>query len=245
MSIYVHYVQSIIENLELSREQLFFKSDPRYQYVLEHVSKNHGSEYLDLIKEEFHNVYKEHKNLFVNLSKKNDSVGKPTQYYYFDFCECSPTNLRYIYQSLLILKYANELGLKTLDIIEIGGGYGGLCFFLKNMCHIYSVNIASYVIYDLPEAESLQSKYLEYHDLRLSEKQTLKGEHFLISNYAFSELPEPIRKTYEKEVINPFCSFGFLAWNGCEFYRFVDDKDFLIEEEKPQTHPNNRYIYFK
>ena len=245
MSIYNYYTQAVKENLQLSKTELFFKSDPRYQYVLEHVSKNHGAEYLGLIKQEFCDFYKEHKNALINLCRTNDNIGKPIKFYYFDFCQCSPTNLRYIYQSLLIIKHIHKIGLKNLNVIEIGGGYGGLCFFLKNISSLYRINISSYIIYDIPEVEDLQSKYLEYQDIQLDKKENIKKQSFLISNYAFSELPKDIRDKYEREIIKPFCGYGFLAWNGCEFYHFIDDKQISIEEEKPQTHSNNKYIYFR
>ena len=76
MSIYEYYTQCVKENINLEKENLFFKSDPRYNYVLEHVNLAQGLEYLSLIKREFKEFYGEHKDFLIQLCKKNDSIGK-------------------------------------------------------------------------------------------------------------------------------------------------------------------------
>ena len=245
MSIYEHYKASIVENLNLPNDQLNFKSDPRYQYVLEHVDARQGKEYLDLVKKEFSDFYEENKNSIINLCKKNDSYGRPVQSYFFDFCSCSPTNLRYLYQSLLILKYMKDINLTSAKVIEIGGGYGGLCLFVKTLAKYFNIQIDSYIIYDLEEAEILQQKYLRIHGVNLTDQNKISEGSFLISNYAFSELPEELRKEYEEKVINKYCDCGFLAWNACPLYQFIEGKTIKNEAERPSTSPNNLYVYFK
>ena len=245
MSIYEHYVQCVKENINLEKENLFFKSDPRYNYVLEHVNLAQGLEYLSLIKEEFGDFYESNKDFLIELCKKNDEIGAPAKGYFINFCSCSPTNLRYIYQSLLTLKYAKEIGLENLKIVEIGGGYGGLCLFLKSLSSLFGVSIDSYVLYDIPEIEQLQSKYLQYHEIEITPKEEICSGYFLVSNYAFSELPQDIRKVYEDEVINPFCDYGFLSWNACDLYDFIKDKEIKSEQERPLTSTRNLYVYFK
>jgi len=245
MSIYEYYKSCIAENLKLSKDQLNFKNDPRYQYVLEHVDSKQGQEYLDLVKTEFAKFYEENKNDIINLCRKNDSYGKPVQSYFVDFCTCSPTNLRYLYQSLLIIKYIKELGLQDVKIIEIGGGYGGLYLFIKSLSEYFDLSVASYIIYDLEEAEALQEKYLDIHGLSLTSQEDISEGSFLVSNYAFSELPEYLRQEYENQVINKYCDYGFLAWNACPLYQFVQNKIVTSIVEKPSTSPNNLYVYFK
>jgi hypothetical protein len=213
--------------------------------VLEHVDAEQGKEYLNLVKKEFSDFYKENKNNIINLCKKNDSYGRPVQSYFFDFCSCSATNLRYLYQSLLIIRYIKELGLDNLKIIEVGGGYGGLYLFMETLSKYFNLNISSYIIYDLEEAEALQKKYLDIHGLSLTDQDDISKESFLISNYAFSELPEYLRKEYENQVINKYCDYGFLAWNACPLYQFTEGKAIKSEAERPSTSPNNLYVYFK
>lgn len=245
MNIYKYYIECVKENINLKKEDLFFKSDPRYNYVLEHVNLAQGLEYLSLIKREFKEFYGEHKDFLIQLCKKNDSIGKPNKNYFLNFCSCSSTNIRYIYQSLLILNYAKDIELEELKIAEIGGGYGGLCFYLKNLCPLLNIEINSYVLYDIPEVEELQSLYLDYHNITTTPKEEISSGYFLVSNYAFSELPKDIRETYEDQVINPFCDYGFLSWNACYLYDFVRNKKITSEQERPLTSPNNLYVYFK
>ena len=244
MSIYEYYKASILENLPKTPENLNFKQDARYQYVLEHVTAEQGKQYLDLTKSEFSQFYDEYKNNIVALCKTNDISGKPNRSYFFDFCSCSATNLRYLYQSLLIASHVRNLNINSLNIIEIGGGYGGLCLFLHKLSDYLNIKINSYTIFDLEEAEALQKKYLKEHDIFLADKNNLSKDSFLISNYAFSELPLDLRLSYEQSVINPFCNHGFLAWNGCELSEFVKHRTVTSQPEKPSTHPNNKYVYF-
>ena len=246
MSIYKFYLESVKDNIPLKKDSSSFKSDPRYQYVLEHVTADQGKEYLSLIQEEFKDIYDNNKDLLIDLCKKNDKIGKPIKGYFFDFCSCSPTNLRYIYQSLLILQYMKEKTPTSTDvpIVEIGGGYGGLSFFLHNLCGFFDVKIQSYIMYDLPEVRVLQRGYLKMHNINVQENVQIRKNSFLISNYAFSELPEDMRKDYEKNVINPFCDYGFLAWNCCPLYQFVENKTITHTKERPVTAANNLYVYF-
>jgi hypothetical protein len=249
VNIYQHYVDCVKENLLLKKEEYFFKSDTRYQYVLEHVAPEQGRQYLSLIREEFEDLYKNNKELLVDLCKRNDEVGKPNKSYFFKFCSCSPTNLRYIYQSLLILKYMRDKlppFCNGCPVVEIGGGYGGLAFFIHNLCEFFDVEIKSYIIFDIPEVCLLQEKYLRHHEVELEEKENITENSFLISNYAFSELPENIRDTYEKNVIAPYCDYGFLSWNACPFYKFIDDETIIweTEPEKPITGNNNLFVRF-
>lgn len=244
MSIYEYYKQCIVENLSLNQEDMFFKSDPRYNYVLEHVDFAQGYQYKLLVQEEFAELFDQNKDMMIDLCLQNDKIGKPNKHYFKDFCECSPTNLRYLYQSMLALDYIKTLDIDELNIVEIGGGYGGLCFFMYNLANLFDLKIGSYVIYDLSEAQDLQYRYLYSHGINIDSVQT-KENCFLISNYAFSELPEYVRSNYENYIIQPYCSNGFLAWNGCELYEFVKDKKIEHVPERPSTHPNNKYVYFK
>ena len=68
-------------------------------------------------------------------------------------------NIEYIYESFQIIKQFQKLNLNDINIIEIGGGYGGLAFYLINICKKFNININSYTIFDIPEANTLQTKY--------------------------------------------------------------------------------------
>jgi len=149
---------------------------------------------------------------------------------------CSPTNLRYILHSLLILEDMKKYKLNNVDIIEIGGGYGGLCFFIHNIAPLYEIKINSYTIFDLSEVSLLQEKYLNELNIKkvcfyqLDNFNNLKNNSFLISNYAFSEISMSIQNEYSKKIINPYTNFGFITWNAITVYNFVENN--IIEKEK-------------
>ena len=149
---------------------------------------------------------------------------------------CSPSNLRYLLHSLLILEDMKKYKLNNVDIIEIGGGYGGLCFFIHSIAQLYEININSYTIFDLLEPSLLQEKYLNVLNIekvdfcQLDNFNNLKNNSFLISNYAFSEISKELQTEYIEKIINPYTTFGFLTWNFISVYDFVENS--IIEKRK-------------
>ena len=142
---YKPYENVVSDQIKMSINDMNFKSNPVYCGVLEHVNQGYGYQYLECIAREFPESLDKLKK-FLNL---NDKHGQPIKY---DFAtqdqqhyHCSPTSFRYFYQALLVLKHIKELGLNSVDIVEIGGGYGGLCLAL----HYLSTDINSYSICDL------------------------------------------------------------------------------------------------
>jgi hypothetical protein len=140
-----------------------------------------------------------------------------------------------------------ECLLDNVDIIEIGGGYGGLCFFIRKLASLFELTVRSYTIFDLEEPSKLQKKYLEnmgYFDTNFR-SENLQKNSFLISNYAFSGIPMYLQKQYTNNVLNPYTSHGFLAWNLIDVYAFVADKNISIEPEVQSTGIKNKYVRFK
>ena len=251
MSLYKQYIDYITTFINLDKNEWTFKSNPNYTYMLEHVDVNQGNEYLFNIKNKFNEFYNNNKQYLIDLSNKNDLYGKTIKYNIESFNTCSPTNLRYILHSLLILTYINECGLKDMDLIEIGGGYGGLCFYINKLSKLFNININSYTIFDLPEALSLQSKYLNALDINninfcgINNINNIKNNSFLISNYAFSEISLDLQKEYTNKLLNPYVSHGFIAWNNIDVYNLIDNKKIVKEIEYPLTGKKNFYVRFE
>lgn len=237
---YNEYLQTIRNNLCLNENDWYFKSNNHYRAILEHVSYEQGLEYLHIIQSEFENIFTEHKYLLIELCYLNDKYGQTNKCNFQGFCECSPTNLRYIYHALLNLQYLNNLDKKDVDIIEIGGGYGGLCFYMHRLAKVFNINIKSYHIFDLEEATELQEKYLRLLDVNnfscgnLEAGYNLKPFSYLISNYAFSEFSINVQKLYIDAIISKYISNGLLVWNTISPYKFID-KDIIIQTERPMT----------
>jgi hypothetical protein len=249
---YTNYIKSFVGS---NIEEWTFKSNGNYTSILEHVSIDQGNAYLNEIINRFNSFYNENKEYLIELSHINDYYGNTTKSIITDFTNCSPTNIRYILHSLLILTYMNECMLTDIDIIEIGGGYGGLCFFIKKLSGLFNINIISYTIFDLPEPLMLQNKYLKVLKIEnvnfaeINNFNNIKENSFLISNYAFSEIPLELQKEYTDKLLNPYVSHGFLTWNWIDMYKFIDNKNIISEIEFPKTSttatPTNYYVRFK
>ena len=263
MSIYKKYTDYIHTFIDSDIEEWYFKSNPNYVYMLEHVSGQQGSDYSNEIQTRFNLFYNQNKNYLIELCNINDLYGKTNKITYTNFTTCSPTNLRYILHSLLILSYINECKLNNIDnmdnidIIEIGGGYGGLCFYVNKLAKLFNITINTYTIFDLQEPLLLQKKYLEklnvntmttinYYDVNnINHIQNLKLNSFLISTYAFSEIPLELQKEYTNKVLNVYVSHGFIAWNNIDVYNFIENKNITSEREFPLTGNKNYYVKFR
>lgn len=252
MSIYKRYTDFIKHTqLMLPPEKWFFKSDINYTYMLEHVNKNQGFMYLNLIKENFKNFYENNITEIINMCKINDTYGQTIKVSFDDNLICSPTNLRYIYFSLLIINDLKKYNIQNPDIIEIGGGYGGLCFILSKIAELCNITINSYVIFDLIEASLLQKKYLDALKIKnvsfyqINTFKNIKKDSFLISTYSFSEIPLSIQNEYSEKVLNPFVKYGFIAWNNIPVYNFIKDCEIKKEIEIPKIgRKHNYYVRF-
>jgi hypothetical protein len=172
-----------------------FKRRPDYTLVLEHVGYEFGLDYLAEI-EKCSPYLLDYIPYFIT----NDTVGNPTKYWYKDLNEnISPTTLRYI-------KVFGDLmnlfgGLDNMDIVEIGGGYGGQCKIIHDIAKPHS-----YTIIDLPEVLLLAEKYLNKFNILdvqyVSISELRKGKYDLcISNYAFTEIERKYQDIYVKNVI--------------------------------------------
>jgi len=208
---------TIAENyLKVCREAVFdeevfrnFKRDPGYTSILEHVSKKQGIKYLK-------KVLKSDKNLFTDnlkLFRKNDISGNPYTYKFGKFGFFSPTTIRYI-NSLIELETLFG-ALDGMNIFEIGGGYGGLCYIIS------SVNkFNTYSILDLKEVVRLAKKYLErmnvqnlkYYTPEIITESMSDSIDLFISNYAFSECNRDVQDLYLEKIISR-AARGYLTCN--------------------------------
>jgi putative sugar O-methyltransferase len=241
---YSDYVRSICNANDFS----VFKSNPNYTYMLEHVLKEQGKNYLDCIFS-LTSITKEEVIEFCSL---NDAIGNPNKETYEELNFCvSPTSLRYIFHAHLILTHMKNINESHANIIELGGGYGGLCLSVYHFASKYGVSINSYTICDLPSIIRLQKIYIntinparnvEFVDATTFGMNIEYRNMFLISNYCFSEISRENQNSYIKWLF-PKISHGFMAWNAIHVYDF----GFTIREEPeiPNTGGDmNRYIYF-
>ena len=244
MSIYQDYEKLIENQLDLPIESMNFKSQPDYMKILEHVSPQQGRQYLQNTINHFNTSFNQLKDHLIVLCKRIDSVGKPNKCQYTGFTETSPTNLRYIYQAILILKEYKKSKLK--NIIEIGAGSGGLCFFIQNIAKLYGIKINSYIIMDLPVVERLIHRIKLFYGTDIMDREDVVNKSFLISNYALGELTVEIKQEYYTNVIWPYCLSGFIIWNTDTTPPF-DEEEYKLtyRDEVPKTGKHNRIIVFE
>lgn len=222
-----------------------FKSHPDVTDMLEHVNPSLGEEYMTqlmtapLLSAERIRAY----------CQKNDRIGGGQKYPYL-FLTTSPSNLRYLFQAHLICSHVCRLQKETVEIVEVGCGYGGLFLAMDMIAPLYHIRISRYHLIDLPESSALQQWYLAAHECNTPthfHPASTYGDAinskdlFLISNYCFSEIAEEHQQRYRRQLF-PRVSHGFMAWNNIPTYDF----GFPIKEEAeyPLTGPMNRYVYF-
>ena len=242
---YESYFKIVKEQLSKVSSDWNFKHELPYLEVVETLHKYDKNLYTELLKSTW--IYHFYKKDLVDLCRKNDEFGKPILYDFPEFGKCGLSNFRYIYHAILILEHMKEKNLEKVDIIEIGGGYGGLCFFLYNLSKFFNITISSYSIFDQEDVIQLQQKYLQNLGITINtftiDSFEVQKNSFLISNYALSKFEENIRNKYVEKVIKPYVKDGFLCWNFIPFYKFCD-LPFKTTEEVPSTYPGNLYVYF-
>ena len=168
-----------------------FKSHPAYRHVLEHVSFEEGQQYLDEIEIDYKDKLDE--------IKENDAYGTPITCSYAGIGFISPTTLRYLKNTSDIV---NKFGTSFDSIVEIGGGYGGLCKVMSTF-----VEFDQYLLLDLEECNMLSRKYLSHFDLPTMSYQAEEivevEDRFdlLISNYALSECNRETQMMYIEKFV--------------------------------------------
>ena len=215
-------------------------------YMLEHLSYDHSVIYLD-------NLLKD--NVSVDtikyLTGLNDKNGGTTLHNYIHDIVSSTSSLRYIRHALDICNHIkNKQITQPIRIIEVGGGYGGLCLILQEFAKLQGINISEYYIYDIPNVQSLQQYYLRnfpdiFDKITWKKCDTFGSDiptnmsNFLISNYCLSEISEQYRTNYLQNIL-PSISGAYLAWNDNSTNCLPSNR--LEVDEEPKTGPYNKII---
>lgn len=152
----------------------------------------------------------------------NDRVGAPLVQDFEGLGRFNVYTLRYIKICWDLERLFGNLDGR--HILEIGGGYGGQGAIVARR-----FAVASYDILDLPEAGALQARYLSAVGVAgtrsVSDLSSLRaGYDLVVSNYAFSELSDPVRAAYRAGVL-PRCARGFMLWNRIYHDLHVFQKD--------------------
>jgi hypothetical protein len=205
-------------NRAVASEDVFssFRSSPEYTQILEHFGFEDGLAYL-------RRIASKHPALLKTLHKFkiNDNYGGATIFEYPDIGAFSPSTLRYV--SHLGEISLHFRGLDGCNIVEIGGGYGGLCSTILS-----AANVRSYTIVDLPEVLELAKKWLgrtldetRYAKLRFvsgivpeaqSPTDDLEDYDLAISNFALTECIPSVQDSLISRFVRR-ARWGFFLYN--------------------------------
>jgi putative sugar O-methyltransferase len=216
-----------------------FKNNRSYTKILEHVGFDCGQDYLNEVKEHFPFLLR-----FISKFITNDKIGNPVVFNYEDIgFAVSPTTLRYVKILGDLMNFFG--GLDNLNIVEIGGGYGGQCKIIYDIA-----KPKSYTIIDLPEVLPLVSKYLKEFDindviLKNPRDRFEKNYDLFISNYSFTELIREEQEYYNKNIIQK-SACGYMICNFIGGRKSIGRKDVKklhstgeFYPECPLTYPTN------
>jgi hypothetical protein len=212
-----------------------FKRDPIYNAILENVSFEKGSEYID--------CFVNNKLIIDNIQKFkiNDVLGNPKKFNY-NIGSFSPTTLQYI----KILSDLSKYDLDNTHIIEIGPGYGGQYCVLRQL-----FKPKKYTFIDLNPVLKLVKKYVSYlklDDIELEyidylDIHTNIFSNLIISNFSISECDYNLQDQYINNIVNTSLHGYILydnlrGYNHLEFIENVKEKNIIISEEKPKNTDN-------
>ena len=137
--------------------------------------------------------------------------------------------------------YAQKvLAAKPKFIVEIGGGVGQFYAVLRALGYK-----GGYYIYDLPEVQEFQRKYLD----RVTELTGLDTSlsfpvhQYCVSMYALGEFDDETKAWYVENVVKE-CEHGLVVFNPHSGASDTIDWDCTIEDEYPLTSPNNKLLYW-
>ena len=211
-------------------------------FMLEHVKKEFAETYLDLLVAGGIPI-----DVIQMYARRVDSIGG-AQIEVFrreKILVASSTCLRYLCHAMQIVDFVQED-----EIVEIGGGYGGLLVAIAAMREIRSVETPlRYTIVDLPGPNCLQKKYvacfplgdIDVHIRDCSDENG--GRICLISNYCLAEMGQSNRDKYI-ETMMPKAVRGYFQWNSDASLDFLSSYKTTIVDEYPKTGPHNKTVTF-
>jgi hypothetical protein len=241
------YAASVDRALRSQKAFDNFKRDKNYREILEHVSREKGAQYLEILQSRNDGIL----DLGLNSVLVSDDIGNPIKHSYEGFSvPLSPTTLRYLkVASDLRLLFGDDLG----NVAEIGCGYGGQAIVNDQL-----LKVTFATLFDLPIVSRLIERYLDSYLLRggyqaTTINKTIPADYDLvISNYAFSELPKEVQMAYVNKILRT-SKRGYLTMNsGLSGDRSIGKfslgelrnllPEFNVFQENPETSPHNYVI---
>ena len=230
-------------------DELFsnFKRDSRYTPVLEHLTESDALLYVSEMKSK-----ETLTETILDSVRENDLYGSPLTINHSELGMISPTTVRYLKNSLDIITTFKENS-PFKKVLEIGGGYGGLC---KVFSSFNKFN--HYYLVDFPEVNGLSKKYLsnfkliknKIYQISTNALREIKDLDLVISNYAFSECSREVQETYYdlfiKNSKNFYLAYNNFTENNMNSQAFMNraSEDFEISFETELRPPHTVHIIY-
>lgn len=137
---------------------------------------------------------------------------------------------RFIYYAKMVLKQ------NPTAICEIGGGCGQFYATIRTLGYE-----GDYWIYDLPDVQKFQRKYLDEVTKQTGLNTELKETEFdfCVSLYALGEFDDDTKAWYVENVVKK-CPHGLVVFNPHSGASEEITWDCKVEPENPLTAPNNK-----
>lgn len=225
---YFNFVSECVNNKNISN----FKSDYRYNRIVGMSNKSQFVVWDDFFKDiSIDNI---------DELKKNDISIAPEIYNSKKFGNISSSTLRYIYTAYDIKTKFKKLN----SVVEIGIGYGGLCYILSNF-----IDIKEYKFVDVDIVKEFASLYLDSLDIKNYKIDHDGISDLLISEFCFSEFDDDMMKKFYDDYITKTNSI-YLVMNlhdetRKQYWKTLLSNDFDLKEidEFPKTQWPN-YVWF-
>jgi hypothetical protein len=205
----------------------------------------------------FCNDYKIEKQQVYDCIQYNEKYGESRKNINDKYGSYNANSLRYLYMASMFVRYIVQNKKNNIDLLEIGGGYGGFAVIFIKLCDLVNIIINSYTMIDLCDVVKLQNKYINlaipnqckvfkfisYENL-LNSKNDFKDckYTFLFSSYSLSEISKNARKIYY-DLFFKNMQYGMIFWN-TEKIDLPDNIKYTWDGENPQTGTCNRIVFF-
>lgn len=225
----ITYCKSISQNgeypefcLKAAQDEIVFqtfRSNEIYRRTVETLgSFEYGTFFLNEINARYPHLLK-----FMKQICLEDAIGGPLSFYFQQIGAISPTVLRYI---KIVGDLQGHFGdLSNFNIAEIGGGFGGQCKMIHDVC-----GFATYTIIDIPQCAPLITKYLSCFGIKntktIDNDRLTEPTHYdlIISNYAISEIDRTEQLHYFEMILDQ-AERGYIIYN-----HFPQVNPFSIDE---------------
>lgn len=215
-----------------------FRSKQAYNEIIIPKTQNECEMYLKRFKTEYVALMQ-----FRKQFQENDIVGNPSKVDMPEFGLVSHDTLRHMNTLGELIKYFGQMN--KFNIVEIGGGYGGLCKTISCV-----VKYKEYTLIDLPEVQSLSQKYLKsfnsmknmnvkyLNSNRLTDINLNRRYDLLISEFTLSEMNTKAISYYINTVLMRAtnCYLVMNLWDEDAKKSFIDilKKLYRLVEEFPE-----------